>query len=839
MDENEPQEPSPAGERRRAYLRHLQTRRWARIMGVSLFGALGFGLVVGRWLLPDCEHKGCPAVERIESYRPPEPPQILDANGEVAGQLAGPWRVVVSFDSIPKLVRDGYIAVEDKRFRDHHGVDLSGAVRAFFRDVGSGNAEEGASTITMQLARNVFGPEVRSYNKWHRKAVEIRTAREIEDRLGKDHILELYLNQIYLGDGVYGVETAARHYFGKSLLDVTPSEAALLIGLAKNPEGYNPHRNPERAKERRDLVVDVLADAGLLSEAEAEEAKHQEIELSDDDEGPTSWGTNAYYLSAVWRELRELYPNPADRAGMRVFTGLDQQAQRAAADALVDEIHAVERGALGRFGGQPAPAQLPRARGESPYLQGMVVAMEAQTGLVTTLIGGRDYDHSEFDRAFQGKRQPGSAFKPIVYVTALASGLRPSELIPTDPVRLAQRGSPDWEPGDHVSAQMLTVRDALVYSSNTASVRVGERAGIDRIIQQAHAMGIDSDLPSYPSIYLGSGDVVPAQLVAAFAAFGNGGHTIQPYFITRIEDADGRVLYEKSPAAGQAAVDPRLGFLVLDMMRDVVRRGTGTRAAIPGVPVAGKTGTTNDSRDLWFIGLTPKRVAGVWVGFDEPRTVVRNVAGGDVAAPVWGRFMAVASRRDRGMGDWQPPAGVVQVAVDVLTGQRWNPGCGGQPRTEYFLSGTEPMGECMTYGPGWFLNADGQWEYRGLPYDSLGHNAYGTYGAYGGYGQADTTRTIFWRDSAAAEWERRRQQQLDSLDRVWGGRAQPTQPARTDAEHPTATEPGAPPPPRPDTARPQPSPTDSSKVYPPRTTEPPKVDTAKPAPPKPDTARLR
>lgn len=804
-----PDDPAPnAATRRsrRAYLRRLQNRRWARIMGVSLLGAVGAGLVVGRWLLPDCEHKGCPAVERIESYRPPEPPQILDARGAPAGQLAGPRRVVVGLDSIPALVREGYIAVEDKRFRSHSGVDLSGGVRAFFRDLGSGKVEEGASTITMQLARNVFGPEVHDYNRWHRKATEIRTAREIEDRLTKDRILELYLNQIYLGDGVYGVETASRHYFGKSARDVTPAEAAVLIGLAKSPEGYNPRRNPDRARERRDLVLGVMADAGVLSAAEAEQAKRQPIAVVDDDEGPTGWGANAYYLNAVWRELRELYPDPSDRAGMRVVTGLDQQAQQAAQDALVAEIRAVESGRLGRFRGQAAPARLDRARGDSPYLQGMVVAMDAQTGLVSTLIGGRDYDHSEFDRAFQARRQPGSAFKPIVYVTALASGLRPSDQIPTEPVRLAQQGAPDWEPGDHVGAAMLSVRDALVYSSNTASVRVGQRAGIDRVIQQAHAMGISTDLPGYPSVFLGAGEVVPAELVAAYAAFGNGGHTIRPHLIQRIEDAHGLVLYQRESAGGDVAVDARLGFLVLDMMRDVVRRGTGTRAYLGGVPVAGKTGTTNDSKDLWFIGLTPRRVAGVWIGFDQPRTVVSNLAGGDAAAPVWARFMAVATRGDRGTGDWTPPGGVMAVSVDSQTGYRWAQGCAGQPRTEYFLSGSEPMSECPTVESGWFLNASGQWEYRGQPYDSVASYPTPTYGSYATSPDAaahpDTSRTVFYRDSTggADDYERRRQAQLDSLDRVWSAqRREPVgQPSRTDGEEPPpAPDPVPPPPPAP------------------------------------------
>jgi penicillin-binding protein 1A len=786
-------------ERQAVYLRHLKNQRWGKTMMISLAAAIGVGLIIGDALLPDCEHEGCPAVERLRTYRPPEPAKIMDSSGELAGQLHGPRRTVVGLDSIPELVREGYIAVEDRRFRDHGGVDFTGAARAFFRNLGSGGVEEGASTITMQLARNVFGEEVLDYNRWHRKASEIRTSHEIEDQLTKDQILELYLNQIYLGDGVWGVETAARHYFGKSVTEVNENEAAVLIGLAKNPEGYNPNRNPERARERRDLVLDILAGEGLMTAAEASTIKAMDIEVVEDPEQISEWGTNAYYMGAVWRELRELMPNPVDRQGMRVFTGLDQRAQSAAAVALVAEIRAIESGKLGRFRGTAAPAELERAKGDSPYLQGMVVAMDAQTGLVTTLVGGRDYDHSEFDRAFQAKRQPGSAFKPIVYLTALASGLRPSEVIPTDPIRLAQRGSDDWMPDDHVSSARLTVRDALVFSSNAASVRVGQRAGIDRVVDQAHSMGITTDLTRYPSIFLGAGEVIPAELVAAYATFGNGGHTIAPHLITKIEDAHGNVVYERLPQASAVAVDERLGFLVLDMMRDVVRRGTGTRASLPGIPVAGKTGTTNDSKDLWFIGLTPKRVAGVWIGFDQPRTVIADMGGGDAAAPVWARFMTVAVRNDKGTGAWSMPRGVVQASVDSETGYRWGPGCVGQARNEYFLAGTEPVAECPDWGTGWFMNALGQWEYRGSPSDSLGYSSY----SYGSdtlrYGRYQTTygdsartqgRTIFWQDTAVdgAEFERRRRAQLDSLDRAWEQRrtspAPVVEPSRTDTDRP-------------------------------------------------------
>ena len=787
---------------RKSDFRLPQNRRWRRTMIVSLLAAVGGGLLIGDYLLPDCEHEGCPAVERLESYRPPEPPQIFDIEGALAGQLSGPRRTVIGFDSIPEIVRDGYIAVEDRRFRDHGGVDVTGALRAFVKNIGSGGVEEGASTITMQLARNVFGEEVMDYNRWHRKATEIRTSRELEEQLTKDQILAMYLNQIYLGDGVWGVETASRHYFGKAVFEVSLAQAAVLIGLAKNPEGYNPRRNPERSRERRDLVLDILMADGMITTAEAAAAKQEPIETIDDPEH-NDWGLDAYYVSAVSRELRELFPNPNDRSGMRVYTGLDTEAQREAATALVAQIRAVESGTLGAFRHEGAPADsLPRATGDSPYLQGMVVAMDVQTGLVSTVVGGRDYDHSEFDRAFQARRQPGSAFKPIVYLTAIASGLRPSETIPTDPIRLAQQGSEDWEPGDHVSASELSVRDALVYSSNTATVRIGQRAGIDRVVDQAHSMGISGDLPRYPSVFLGAGDVIPAELVAAYATFGNGGFTITPHFVMRIEDAKGRVLYQREAAASTRAVDPSLGFLVLDMMRDVVRRGTGTRASIPGVPVAGKTGTTNDAKDLWFIGLTPKRVAGVWIGFDRPATVLRDAGGGSMAAPVWARFMTVATRNDKGVGDWSPPPGVVQSTVDSKTGYLWGPGCTGTQRTEYFLAGTEPMSECPSYGPGWVVNALGEWEYQGLAFDSVRYSAGAGYSPYGSpYADTLSRRTIFFRDTATDDpddFERRRRAQLDSMDRENARRRGETAiPTPADTIRVPATEPIPVPPPEP------------------------------------------
>ena len=740
---------------------------WARVALSALVLAVAVGFLGSRYLTPDCEREGCPSVERLRSYRPPEPPRIHDADGDLAGQLSGPRRIVVPLDSMSELLRDGYVAVEDQRFYEHGGVDLKGAFRALLTNIRAGGIAEGASTIPMQLARNVFEPEVWGWHKLHRKLAEIRLAREIEDQLDKDEILEIYLNQIYLGDGVYGVETAARHYFGKSASEVGTREAALLVGLAKNPEGYNPRRHPGAAAERTRTVLDVLARQGVISAEEAARAAEARLELAP---GSTAkeWGDNAYYLSAVRRELRELFPDPRDRQGLRVYTGLDPRAQAAGVRALRRQIEAIEAGRWGAFRHERAGGSLPRTdAAHSPYLQGMVIAMDPATGLVSTLVGGRDYEHSEFDRAFQALRQAGSAFKPIVYAAALESGLRLTDRISTQPVRLARQGMEDWQPGDHVRGGELSVREALVYSSNTAAVRVGQRLGTRAVADQALEMGLSGDIPHYPAIYLGAADVVPAELVAAYATFTNGGHTIEPHLITRVEDHEGLVVYSHDPAGRHRVLDSRIAFLVLDMLRDVVRRGTGWRVGASGLsyPAAGKTGTTNESRDAWFVGMTPRLAAGVWIGFDEPRTIVPGAGGGDLAAPAWASFMQVANGSLGPMPQWKPPPGVVEARIDARSGYRVPEDCPvADARTEYFLMGTEPFEYCpYPVNPWLWRDEDGRWRYGDRYGDRYGA-AYGD--RYDDRGDSDDRRqgrTVFYRGGSDDDRRRDRMERLDRL----------------------------------------------------------------------------
>lgn len=670
--------------------------------------ALGGLVAVALLLTPDCADEGCPTLETIQDYSPPEPPHVYDRYGDLVGQLPGPQRLVVSLDDVSPLVREGFVAVEDRRFREHGGVDPLGVLRAAVRNVTAGKVEEGASTITMQLVRNVFGADVRAYNRWRRKLTEVRMALALEDRLSKDEILELYLNQIYLGGGAWGVETAARYFFGRSAGDLTPAQAALLIGLAKSPEGYNPRTHPERALERRSVVLSVMLREGILTAAQAETARNEELMLVARPEGRR---IGAYYLAAVDRQVRETFPDPRTREGIRVHTGYDPALQRAAVTALRGRIREIEEGAVGPYPHPVAPEDMdvaPVADGPSPYLQGMVVALDARRGTVLALVGGRDFGHSEFDRALQAERQPGSAIKPILYSAALGLNLTLMDEIETGPVEIQLAGQEPWRPADQGDGEPMTVREALRLSSNTAAVRVGQYVGVETLIAQSRRLGITTPMPPYPSIFLGSAEVRPVELVAAYAAFGNGGRRVTPHLVTRIEDPEGMIVWLPEDLEPRSAIPPGVAFLTLDALRDVVETGTGWRVREEGFTgaAAGKTGTTDEGKDTWFIGLTPEVVAGVWMGFDNPRPIVEAASGGRLVAPVWARMMREGYRPIGGFGaadaaTWLPPPDVVSVLIDTQTGYVAGPDCPEEAvRSEYFLVATAPAIQCPVHRGG-------------------------------------------------------------------------------------------------------------------------------------------
>jgi penicillin-binding protein 1A len=634
---------------------------------------------------------GCPSVADLREYRPPEATRVFAMDGSLVADLSPQRRVVLELRDIPPLLREGAVAVEDRRFWDHQGIDTRGVVRALWRNVSARSIREGFSTITMQLARNVFPERLPMSEKVGRKVCEVHLARKVEREFTKREILERYLNQIYLGSGLYGVEAAAQGYFGVPVERLSPAQAALLVGLAKSPEGYNPRRHPDRAIQRRNVVLGVMAEARVIDHATAEAARSEPLDLAPPLEAS---GPAPYVVAAVRRELLARFGPDADVMGLRVYTGLDPDLQRAARDALVNQIERIEAGAYGRYSHPKGPA----ADADTPTLEGMVIVLDPQTGAVRALVGGRDFATSQFDRAFQARRQPGSAFKPLVYAAALESGLPPSTRLETTPVAIETAGSPVWRPGDHVAdtVQSLSLRAALAISSNHAAVRLGQWVGEPRVATLGRRLGLSTPIPPYPSIHLGSAEVIPAELVAAFAVFGNGGYQVQPRLIERVEDLRGNVVWQ-APGARHQVLDAGVAFLTLSLMEDVVNSGTGSAVRANGFwqPAAGKTGTTNEGKDVWFVGLTPDLVAGVWLGFDRPRSIMPAASGGRLAAPVWATLMTQAYRTRPVPAPWTPPPNVVSAQIDDRTGYLATSQCPYEDvRIEYFLVGTEPRTYC-------------------------------------------------------------------------------------------------------------------------------------------------
>jgi penicillin-binding protein 1A len=668
----------------------LKTLLVAAALGVAAAGA------ALAWLWPRCSGSGCPSVEALRTYTPPQATQVFDRRNRVIANLASERRVVVPLSRIPPEVSGAFLAVEDKRFYRHHGVDWKRAAGALARDVRSLSWRQGFSTLTMQLARNVFPEQLTRAKTLRRKLAEVVLARQIEKHFPKDQILEMYLNQIYLGNGLYGVEAAAQGYFGKPVSRLTNAEAAVLAALPKAPSYYDPRRNPERVQARRDLVLEQMAHAGVIDAAEAEQARRQPLGLAPP---PEASGAAPYFVAAVRRELLQRFGPEAERHGYRVYTALDPELQATAERELVKQVQAVESGRMGRFRHPSCSGRA--AANPAACLQGLFVAMDPATGDVLALVGGRDFRTSQFDRATQARRQAGSAFKPIVFAAALAQGI-PVTTALLGPDAVDSLG--DYRPADHVSDSAdVNLRDALRLSSNRATVVLGNRVGVNRVIAQAKELGLTTPIRPYPSTFIGAAEVVPIELVASYSVFATGGALARPRLIRRVVDTDGTEVY-RAPGERRFVLSPAVSFLTTSLMRDVVDRGTGSgvRQALPAaVPAAGKTGTTDEGADVWFIGVTPDLVAGVWLGFDRPQAILADASGGGLAAPVWGRVVADYYRRHPAPAPWNAPPDLQARQIDRRTGFLATPYCpAGDVVTEYFLSGTEPTESCPLHaGP--------------------------------------------------------------------------------------------------------------------------------------------
>jgi len=683
--------------------------RLARATGLSVTFVFAFiaGLAYAAWALI-CRGGACPSIQVLDEWTPQQTSKLYAADGRFIAEIGLERRTLVKLNEIPKHVRDAFVITEDKRFYDHAGIDWVRVAGAAGRNVLSGSYAQGFSTITMQLARNVFPERISREKTLTRKLKEAKVARQIEAKYPKAKILELYLNQIYLGNGAYGVETASQRYFGKSVRDLNLAEAATLASLPKAPERYNPRKYPERAIQRRNTVVELMRRERIVNQADANLARAFPLQLARREEA----GDMApYFVEWVRRQLDDQFGSKLYRDGLRVFTTLDMDMQSAAERALERQLKAVESSKYARYRHMTYEKYLAQAatneNGEtanSPYLQGAFIAMDPRNGAIRAMIGGRDFDDSKFNRATQALRQPGSTFKPIVYAAAVRNGRPPSYIVQDEPIMVPEMGGEDWTPQNYDGRfeGPMPMRRALYMSRNLATVALGMELGEGTVIDMARGFGLTTPIPPYPSIHLGAAVVYPLELVAAYSAFATLGVRAQPNAILRVENARGDVLWE--PTATRTEVLSREeAWLMMDMMRDVVRRGTAYSAVWGSgfrVPAAGKTGTTNDGTDVWYIGYTPDLVAGVWMGLDRPAKIQSNAQGGILAAPAWTAFMTEVYQKKPAPPDWPRPEGLLVREVDRSTGLLQNPFC---PRelvsTEFFIPGTEPVRECDVHSP--------------------------------------------------------------------------------------------------------------------------------------------
>jgi 1A family penicillin-binding protein len=627
--------------------------------------------------------------ESNEAWRiivPPQSSLVFARDGSLIGELGKEKRTIVSIRTLPRYVGQAFVAVEDQRFYQHDGVDVVGIAGAL-KDAVRGDPR-GASTITQQLVGNMHPDLVDRRDKSPmRKLREQSAAREMEKHYNKEQILEAYLNQISFGHGWYGIESASRHYFGKGAAQLTLAEAATLASMPKGPAIYDPVKAPDRVTERRNLVLTLMAQQKYITPAQAEGTKRVPLKTVPN----AGFSVDASFFLDVVRIQAERAGVPVSTGGYRAYTSLDPLLQRAANDALVAGIQDVESQQ-----GYRHVKFASRPKGSTDYLQGALVAVDPTTGDVRALIGGRDYRESSFDRVIDGMRQPGSAFKPIVYAAAIADSLTASTIIPDTAIAIQLDRGRVYRPdnSDNQFLGPITMREALAKSRNVVAVQLAERVGMDTIVQLARRFGIDAPVAPYPASAIGASALQPLDLVGAYTVFANLGAHVDPRFIYRIEDRAGNAVFTNPAAAPRAVIDPKVAFIVRDMMREVVERGTATsvRRYLPeSIPVAGKTGTTNDNSDVWFVGMTPELVAGVWLGFDKPKTITAGAAGGTLAAPIFGKMMAEYYAA-RSSAQWTAPQGLIAAQLDRVSGQLADSTTPPERRyTEYFLEGTEPL----------------------------------------------------------------------------------------------------------------------------------------------------
>ena len=612
-DDEDGEDEAPPRERKPRASRASRRRRSGR-RGRGLFRLLYWGAVLGLWgaiaTVGVVVWVGAhlPAIQSLEIPKRPPTIQITGADGSVIairGEMPG---ANVALKDLPPYLPKAFIAIEDRRFYSHHGIDPVGIARAAVANIMHRGVSQGGSTLTQQLAKNLFLTQERTLQ---RKLQEVELALWLERKHSKAEILELYLNRVYFGSGAYGVEAAAQRYFGKSAKNVTLAEAAMLAGLVKSPSRLAPNRNPEGAEQRAQTVLAAMADAKFITEAQAQASiGHPAYNVK-----PVGAGTVNYVADWIGEVLDDLI-GQIDQSVV-VETSIDPKLQAVAEAAVIDELAAKSV--------------------KFTVTQGALVAM-APDGAVRAMVGGRNYAESQYNRAVTARRQPGSAFKPFVYLTAIESGLTPETIRQDAPLDIK-----GWKPENysHEYLGAVTLTQALAMSLNTVAVRLGIEVGPKNVVRTAHRLGISSKLDANASIALGTSEVSLVELVGAYAPFANGGFGVSPHVVSKIRTMEGKVLYMRPADQLGQVIDPRNVAMMNTMMQETLISGTAHKAELPGWMAAGKTGTSQDFRDAWFIGYTSNLVTGVWLGNDD-NSPTRKATGGGLPVEIWTRFMRVA-----------------------------------------------------------------------------------------------------------------------------------------------------------------------------------------------------
>lgn len=724
-----------------------------------------------------------PKISKLSDYHPPVVSTVYSDDNQKIGEFYKERRIVVPISRIPQMLKEAFIAAEDSRFYTHPGIDIIGIFRAFLKNIEAGGVVQGGSTITQQVTKSFLLTPERSYT---RKIKEAILAYRIDKAFSKDEILFLYLNQIYLGHGAYGIEAASENYFGKSVNELNLAECAMLAGLPQAPTKYSPFRYPEKAKQRQAYVLNRMVADGYITDAQAATAAQQPMDIKP----RKNWNIEEvpFYTEYVRRYAESKYsPDVLYTSGLNIYTAVNIAMQKSAqeeigiglaaldkrqgyrgpvrhvnpgeiesvAASLQDEIKdaSIKTGAvltavvvsvndadksvgvrIGKSSGTIKLADMKWARKfvpdstkpetsvkrpptivamgdvilvkalgkskegdkwdfsleQTPKVQGALLCIEAGTGQVKAMVGGRDFKDSQFNRAVQSRRQPGSSFKPIIYAAAIDKGYTPATIMIDSPIAFqGDEGDSVWKPQNYdrkYSGQIL-LRNALEKSINVVTIKILQDIGVDYAIGYAKKLGITSPLERNLSIALGSSGVSLLEMVRAYSVFDNGGDLIQPVFINKITDQTGRVLEENTPEKSQA-IEKNTAYIITSLLESVVKNGTGRKARELNRPAAGKTGTTNNLNDAWFVGYTPEYIAGVWVGFDDEASLGKGETGGVAACPIWVGFMKQALA-NKPVQVFQVPEGVVFAKIDADTGRLAGPTTE-HPLFECFKEGTVP-----------------------------------------------------------------------------------------------------------------------------------------------------